>query len=327
MSDLSNGSRLLLTLLCDRKFHSKGKICKLLNVSAVCVNDHIKELQKIGVDLYTEQGRGYQFAHTTLWLDEEKIKAVSGAKNISVLLIVDSTNQWLLDKIPNLENGHTCIAEFQLAGRGRLGKKWISPFASHIYFSYYQAFNCSIEKLAGLSLLVGIATVNALEKSGIKGISLKWPNDIYYQNKKLAGILIELSASSKNICYTVIGIGLNVKMPASQGKQIDQSWTDLNTISHLDIDRNQLVAFLMTELACLLKDFEITGLRPYIDRWFKLDCFLGKQVNVIIADKITSGIYRGINTSGSLLIEQHGKTIIFTGGEVSLRLHNCNDNK
>ena len=320
MSELSEASRQLMTLLCDGKFHSSEKIGKLLNGSGVCVEDHIKGLQEIGLDIHTVQGRGYQCLATITRLDENKIKALSGAQNISVVSVVDSTNEWLLDKIPHLKNGQTCIAEFQLAGRGRSGKKWISPFGSHIYFSYYQAFNCSVDKLAGLSLLVGIATVNVLEKSGIEGISLKWPNDIYYQNKKLAGILIELEVSTKDTCHAVIGIGLNVKMPAWHGKQIDQPWADLYTCSKTLVDRNQLIALLITELAYLLIDYENQGLRPHIDRWFKLDCFLNKQVNVIIADKITSGICRGINNSGELLLERNGKTCIFSGGEISLRV-------
>jgi BirA family biotin operon repressor/biotin-[acetyl-CoA-carboxylase] ligase len=83
-----------------------------------------------------------------------------------------------------------------------------------------------------------------------------------------------------------------------------------------------LIAFLIKELAYLLNDYKNSGLRPHLERWFKLDCFLGKQVNVVIADKITSGICRGINLSGSLLLEQNGKTCVFSGGEISLRLPN-----
>ena len=320
MSELSESGSKLINALSDGEFHSGEKLGGLLNVSRASVNNYIKGLQEIGVDIYKVQGRGYQCASPINLLDSNKIKKLSGASNVHVEQIVDSTNQWLLDKVPSLADGQTCVAEYQLAGRGRHGRKWISPFASHIYFSYYKKFNCSLEKLSGLSLLVGIATVNALEKLGFNDISLKWPNDIYYQQKKLAGILIELSPSTENISHTVIGIGLNVKMPPDQAKEIDQPWIDLNSINETCIDRNGLIALLIMELDSALKDFEHNGLKPYIKRWFELDCFLDKNVNIIIADKITSGICRGVDERGALLIDQKGKVSTFVGGEISLRL-------
>ena len=322
MSDLSESGSKLINVLSDGEFHSGEDIGSLLNVSRASVNNYIKGLQEIGLDIYTVQGRGYQCATPISLLDQDKIKRLSGTENVHVEQILDSTNQWLLDKVPNLENGQTCVAEYQLAGRGRRGNKWVSPFASHIYFSYYRKFNCPADKLSGLSLLVGIATVNALEKLGLENISLKWPNDIYHQNKKLAGILIELADSTNEISHTVIGIGLNVKMPPNQGKEIDQPWTDLNSINPTTIDRNQLIALLINELDSLLSNFEKTGLAEHLKRWFELDCFLSKEVNIIIADKIKSGICRGINESGALLLEKNKKTSAFIGGEISLRLSN-----
>lgn len=322
MSDLSESGSKLIGLLSDGELHSCEDIAQLLNVANSSVNNYIKGLQEIGLDIDTEQGGGYQCATPLSLLDKDKIKRLSCTENIHVEQILDSTNQWLLDKVPNLEDGQTCVAEYQLAGRGRHGRKWVSPFASHIYFSYYKKFNCPLDKLSGLSLLVGIATVNALEKSGFNNISLKWPNDIYYQQKKLAGILIELNQSSRDVSHTVIGIGLNVKMPAEQAKEIDQPWIDLNTISQTKIDRNQLIALLITELDNLLIDFEQKGLKSHIERWFKLDCFLHKNVNILIADKKITGICKGIDESGALLLDQNGKITAFVGGEVSLRLLN-----
>ncbi|MGB5445912.1 MAG: bifunctional biotin--[acetyl-CoA-carboxylase] ligase/biotin operon repressor BirA, partial [Psychromonas sp.] len=221
---------------------------------------------------------------------------------------------------PDLKNGQTCIAEYQLAGRGRRGRTWVSPFASHLYFSFYWRFDAGIDKISGLSLLVGIAAVNALEKIGIQGVSLKWPNDLYYQGKKLAGILIELNAQATEACHCVIGIGINVKMPPEQAKLIDQPWADLHSLSADSIDRNRLSATLITELQSLLPDYEKNGLMPYLPRWFELDCFLDKQVNLLIADKITTGICRGINQQGALLLELDGQIKEFVGGEISLRL-------
>lgn len=322
MSALNEQGNVLLKLLADGEFHSGEKIGELLGVSRTSVNNYIKALQEIGLDIYKVTGKGYRCAAPIELLDSDKINQRIKNKTVHVEQILDSTNQWLLDRIPNLQNGQTCISEYQLAGRGRRGRTWVSPFASHLYFSLYWCFDAGIDKVSGLSLLVGIATVNALEKIGIYGVSLKWPNDLYYQGKKLAGILIELNAQATEACHCVIGIGINVRMPPEQAKLIDQPWVDLNQLSSETVDRNLLSATLINELQQLLPKYEQTGLQPFLARWFELDCFLNQQVNLLIADNVKAGVCRGINEQGALLLECDGKIAEYVGGEISLRLAN-----
>jgi BirA family biotin operon repressor/biotin-[acetyl-CoA-carboxylase] ligase len=322
MSELNDQGNKLLSLLADGEFHSGEKIGQLLGVSRTSVNNYIKALQEIGLDIYKVTGKGYCSAAPLSLLNAKTIKAISGIEHVHVEQILESTNQYLLNKLPSLINGQTCIAEYQSAGRGRRGRHWISPFASHLYFSMYWRLEAGIEKASGLSLLVGIATVNALEKLGVQGVGLKWPNDLYYQGKKLAGILIELNAQASDVCHAVIGIGLNVRMPEHQGKFIDQPWVDLNTISSTPIDRNQLSGLLIKELHQLLAAYEQSGLAPFLSRWFALDCFINQQVNLIVADKIQTGICKGINEQGALLLEINQEVKAYIGGEISLRLAN-----
>lgn len=322
MSELNEQGNKLLSLLADGEFHSGEKIGELLGVSRTSVNNYIKALQEIGLDIYKVTGKGYCSATPLQLLDKQKIQEISGSTQVHVEQILESTNQYLLERIERLENGETCIAEYQTAGRGRRGREWISPFASHLYFSMYWRLDAGIERASGLSLLVGIATVNALEKLGIQGVGLKWPNDLYYQGKKLAGILIELNAQASDACHSVIGIGINVRMPEAQGKLIDQPWVDLNTISPERVDRNQLSGLLIKELHFLLTDYEQQGLAPFLSRWFELDCFINQPVNLLIGEKIETGICRGINEQGALLMEVNGGTKPYIGGEISLRLAN-----
>ena len=322
MSELNEKGNQLLQLLADGEFHSGEKVGELLGVSRTSVNNYIKGLQGIGLDIYKVTGKGYCSAIPLDLLNADKIKQLSGKDNVHVEQIVDSTNQWLLDRLDKIENGQSCISECQLAGRGRRGRTWVSPFASHLYFSLYWRFDSGIDKVSGLSLLVGIAVVNALDKMGIQGAALKWPNDIYYQGKKLAGILIELNAEATEACHCIIGIGLNVRMPPEQAKLIDQPWVDLNQLSSEPVDRNLLSATLMKELYNLLGQYEETGLKPHLSRWFELDYFINKRVNLLIADKVKSGICRGINEQGALLLDVDGEIEAHIGGEISLRLAN-----
>jgi len=322
MSELNAQGSKLIALLADGEFHSGEKIGQLLGVSRTSVNNYIKALQEIGLDLYKVSGKGYCSAAPITLLNPAVIKQISGIQQLHVEQVLESTNKYLLDKISTLESGETCIAEYQTAGRGRRGREWVSPFASHLYFSMYWRLEAGIEKASGLSLLVGIAVVNVLEKMDIHGVQLKWPNDLYYQGKKLAGILIELNAEASDVCHSVIGIGINVRMPEHQGKTIDQPWIDLNTIAQQPVDRNQLSGLLIKELHTFLADYEEKGLAPFIARWFELDCFLDKQVNLIVADKIQTGICRGINEQGALLLEIDQQIKPYIGGEISLRLTN-----
>lgn len=322
MSELNAQGSKLIALLADGEFHSGEKIGQILGVSRTSVNNYIKALQEIGLDLYKVTGKGYCSAVPLSLLDKTVIQKVSGVKHVHVEQVLESTNKYLLEKMTGLTNGETCIAEYQAAGRGRRGRDWISPFASHLYFSMYWRLEAGIEKASGLSLLVGIAAVNALEKMDIQGVQLKWPNDLYFQGKKLAGILIELNAQASDVCHSVIGIGINVRMPEHQGKLIDQPWVDLNSIAGKVIDRNQLSGLLIKELQTLLVDYEEKGLAPFLDRWFELDCFLDKQVNLIIADNIKTGICRGITEQGALLLEVDQEIKPYIGGEISMRLVN-----
>ena len=322
MSELNDKGNKLLKLIADGEFHSGEKIGELLGVSRTSVNNYIKGLQEIGLDIYKVTGKGYCSATPLTLLDESIIKKVSGFEHVHVEQILASTNQYLLEKIHKLDNGQTCIAEYQAAGRGRRGRDWVSPFASHLYFSMYWRLEAGIERASGLSLLVGIAVVNALEKLGIQGVGLKWPNDLYYQGKKLAGILIELQAQASDACHAVIGIGINVRMPDEQGRLIDQPWVDLNTINSAPVDRNQLSGLLIKELHTLLAAYEENGLTPFLPRWFELDCFINKKVNLLIADKVQKGLCKGIDDQGALLLEINGEVKSYIGGEISLRLAN-----
>jgi len=322
MSELNEKGNKLLALLADGEFHSGEKIGELLGVSRTSVNNYIKALQEIGLDIFKVTGKGYCSATPLTLLNAQAIKQVSGTDAVHVEQILESTNQFLLDKINKLDNGETCIAEYQAAGRGRRGREWVSPFASHLYFSMYWRLEAGIEKASGLSLLVGIATVNVLEKLGIQGVGLKWPNDLYYQGKKLAGILIELNAQASDACHCVIGIGINIRMPVEQGKLIDQPWVDLNSITPEPVDRNALSGLLIKELHHLLAEYEDKGLAPFLTRWFELDCFINQQVNLIIGEKVQTGLCRGINDQGALLLEIDNQVQPFIGGEISLRLAN-----
>ena len=318
-SDLVRGQ--LLEILVDGEFHSGETLGQTLGVSRAAISNHIKTLVSLGLDIFSVTGKGYRLAKSLTLLDHQKIidaVAANSSAEIEVLNVIGSTNQYLKDKLDELQSGHVCLAEAQTAGRGRHGRKWVSPYAASLYLSMHWNFAGGYAALGGMSLAVGVAIATALNQSGIQGLQLKWPNDIYAQGKKLAGILIEVEGQIGSECQAIIGIGLNVALPTTV-KEIDQPWIDLAQLNESAIDRNLLASHLISELRKSLRVFEEHGLAPFISKWQALDLYANQAVKLISGKTIVSGICKGIDASGAILLETKQGTQAYHGGEISVR--------
>ncbi len=318
MVNLTQTRRKLIALLADGEFHSGEELGMILNVSRMSVSKNIKVLEGIGLDIYKITGKGYKLAHPIQLLDADAI-ARQTAVSVETHQVLGSTNQHLLDKAALLEKGHSCFAEYQSEGRGRRGKKWQSPYGSHLYVSTYWRLDSCIQAASGLSLAVGIAVVRALQAHGVRDAQLKWPNDVYVGGKKIAGILVEIIATAGGDCHLVIGMGLNIQMPLPTGAVIDQAWTDVNHELTQAVDRNQLAVDYLNALITVLTEFEQQGFAPFVEEWIGLDYFYDKPVCLLIGTKEKQGIARGIDEQGALLLEIDGKVTTYVGGEISLR--------
>ncbi|RJG49384.1 bifunctional biotin--[acetyl-CoA-carboxylase] ligase/biotin operon repressor BirA [Motilimonas pumila] len=319
MSDLNPNIISLLNTLASGQFASGEALGEQLSVSRAAIAKYIKQLEQLGLDIYSVKGKGYRLAQPISLLNAQAINAQIDAPEVEIFTLIDSTNQHLLNRIGQLEKGHTCIAECQQAGRGRRGRTWVSPFASHLYLSMYWQLDEGMAAAMGLSLVTGIAVVNALTAMNISGVKLKWPNDIYVEGKKLAGILVEMSAQASGPCQLVIGLGLNVNMPIQASAAIDQPWTDIKQVAGKEIDRNELAHNVILALRETLRLYEREGLSPFLASWQKMDAFANKPVKLLIAEKEVRGIARGIDKNGALLLEANGVVKPFIGGEISLR--------
>lgn len=316
----------IFDILSDGYFHSGQKISNQLAISRSSVWNAIERLKSMGLEIYAVKGQGYRLAHAIEPLNKEKIlKAVDSRQlfripHLDLHWSIASTNQYLLDLAKyGAKSGHACVAEYQTAGRGRRGKTWISPFGGNIFLSQLWRFSTGPAALGGLSLAVAVALGNALERFGIREFSLKWPNDIVVQEKKLAGILVEISGEAAGPTAVIVGIGLNVKLNSNDAKQIDQPWTDINTLHPGEISRNQMVGTLLSELMKMFTKFESGGLSPFLEKWRQWDTCLGKKVILHFHDRQIEGTARGIDDRGALQLEVNGTVHTYHAGEVSLR--------
>lgn len=308
----------LISILADAEFHSGEQLGERLGMSRAAINKHIQTLRDWGVDVFTVPGKGYSLPEPIQLLDEEQIARQIEHGRVTVLPVIDSTNQYLLDRLSELQTGDACVAEYQQAGRGRRGRKWFSPFGSNLYLSMYWRLEQGPAAAIGLSLVIGIVIAEVLQSLGADKVRVKWPNDLYLQDRKLSGILVELTGKTGDAAQIVSGAGINLMMRRVESDVVNQGWISLQEAG-ISIDRNQLAACLIKELRAGFKLFENEGLAPYLGRWEKLDNFINRPVKLIIGDKEIFGISRGIDAQGALLLEQEGVIKPWIGGEISLR--------
>lgn len=308
----------LIELLQDGECHSGQKLADELSVSRAYVWKLIQQLQEYGLELESVSGKGYRWLSASPLLNDDKLGLALSALGISYdySLISESTNEELKNKF---SDNHLVIAEYQEAGRGRRGRNWQSPMATNLYFSYGWKTELPVQQLGGLSLVVGISIVEALERVGFDGLKLKWPNDVRVQQKKLAGILIELNGDASGDLEVVIGVGLNVNMQNEQS-EIDQDWTSLANLNGKPVLRQNVLLFLLQQLQNNLKKFEGKGFSSFQKTWNRYDEALNKSIMIKRPNDHIETIARGVDDNGALLVEtEEGIESIYVG-EVSLRL-------
>ncbi|WP_144211906.1 bifunctional biotin--[acetyl-CoA-carboxylase] ligase/biotin operon repressor BirA [Shewanella donghaensis] len=307
----------ILNLLQHDEYLSGEQIAQQIGLSRTAINNHVMQLAEYGVDIFSVKGKGYKLSNPLPLFDETKL--ISKIENRCFYFDeIKSTNAFMLQHADELKNGDICIAEYQSAGRGRRGRFWVSPYGHHVYASLFWRLNQGMGAAMGLSLVVGCSIVKTLQEYGVENLGLKWPNDIYKDNKKLAGILIELSGHSIDECNLVIGFGINMSMSDKHAEDIDQPWNDLSTLGEMP-NKTDLLIDLHQQLKKDLSLFEAEGLAPFISQWEQHDLFINKKVDLIMSPKSISGVYRGIDEQGAVLLDIDGTVSAHVGGEISLR--------
>jgi len=317
----------ILSLLSDGNFHSGEEIGSLLGVSRAAVWKHLQKLEVLGISVTSIKGRGYCVEGGLDLLQKNTIESLCPAiraqqLSLNIFPVIDSTNTYLLNLTSIAKQ--ICLAEMQTAGRGRRGRSWVSPYAQNMYLSIGWGFDGGVAVLAGLSLAVGVAIVTALQKQGISGLELKWPNDVLFNGKKLAGILVEMVGDPSGYCQVVVGVGVNVAMPPRAADDIDQPWIDLREIAAKQnlspASRNNLASALITELADLLSHYSAQGFSAYQQRWEAFNAYASERVVLLNGKQSSAGVMLGVTADGALRLQTEQGEEIFHGGELSLRI-------
>lgn len=316
----------VLRLIGDGRLHSGETIARQLGVSRGTVWNALRDVNALGITVHRVPGRGYQLVEPIHWLDAREVGqqlARAGVPlEVQVLDCVASTNTELLARAAQgASHGLVLAAEVQTAGRGRTGRPWYAVLGGSLTFSLLWRFDHGVGALGGLSLAVGLATARALESLGARGIELKWPNDLMHRGRKLAGILVEVQGDALGPTATVIGIGLNIRVPTELAVRAGQPVADLASIMGGRPDRNRLLAAILIELNSALERFAQEGFAPRRAEWDAMHAYRDRPVRVVLPDgRAWEGVACGVGENGELILDTvHGRHR-FSTGEVSLRL-------
>ncbi len=292
----------------------------------------IEALRAAGVAISARPGRGYALDAPLQLLDAAAILARlpdgvrAGVARLEVAWSLDSTNAELLRRTTPASGVEALLAERQTGGRGRRGRTWASPLASNLYLSLGRRFDGGLARLGGLSLVAGVAAVEALHALGYRSVRLKWPNDLVVADasastlRKLGGLLVEGGGEHAGPVRAVVGLGLNLRMPPGAAASIDQPWCDLAALPHAaPPSRDAVAAMLLAHLVPAFDLFDRDGLAPFLPRHAACDALVGREVDIHAGDGVHSGRAIGLAHDGALRVELAGGERVFHAGEASLR--------
>jgi len=312
-------------MLSDGNFHSGDALGLELGVGRSAIWRHVQMLRGYGLDIYAVTGRGYRLRTPIELLCESRIIAglpeaarpfIAG---IDLHSMLNSTNSYLMrPDAMTLPGGSVCLAEYQTAGRGRQGRRWVSSFGANLCFSLVWRFNGGPDTLSGLSLAVAVALAEGLSSLGLLCPGLKWPNDLYADGRKLAGILLEVSGEFSGVSRVVIGVGVNLRAPSALDESTDQPWAALDELLPEPVSRNRAASTLIAAIAVAMSEFQKEGFAPFMSRWQQWDVMADKCVTLQQAQGVIEGRARGIDAMGALLIEREGTMSRYLSGDVSL---------
>jgi len=313
----------LLTLLSSGEFQSGQALADQLSISRATVSSWVTDLEQYGLEINKVKGRGYRLVRPIHMLNAEHVRSLISEGALARLKVVefvadtDSTNGSALKANYDVGDWKLFSTEYQNQGRGRRGKSWLSPPCNNLLFSLANkdAFGSNVLYMS--SIIAGVAIAKALRECTALPVKLKWPNDLYIEDRKLAGILCELQGSPLDESLLVIGVGLNI---TSFPERVDIKATSLLEEKSVTTDRNQLLAILANAIVSEFENAKKNGTEAVVEQWAAFDLIRGRKVSILQGSNSLTGIASGIDDKGQLLLEgADGSLISFNGGEVSVR--------
>ncbi len=316
---------LLKILKKDRgRFYSTRELSTYFDLSPYAIHQVVDELRLWGYDIEDKKRMGYRLKNLPDLLLPHEIKENLGTsilgKEIHSYKVLKSTNELAFRLAQNqVPEGTLIVSEHQTRGRGRLGRDWFSPPDVGLWMSLVLRPEMPPSKAPGISICAGLAlalTVNEITDLKAK---IKWPNDCMVNGKKMAGILLELSAELDKIDFVILGVGINVNQNKEDfPKSLIKKATSLKMEWGKEISRLELLKLFLKKFEKIYLEFKKNGLTRLMPEIRILSSLLGNKVKARLGKKILKGIAKDIDQNGSLVIITRGKETAISAGEVTL---------
>ncbi len=320
---MDNLSEVLRHLRDAGGFISGDRIAGRLGVSRTAVWKYMNQLERYGYDIDKSKGKGYRLVETPDRLYGWEIDRYRNTGRIGAKIIhretLDSTNIFAFKQALAGEAEGTCVvSESQEKGKGRLGRKWSSPAGKNIYLSVILRPSIHPSMVYPATFLSSLAVSDTIEQLTDLKATLKWPNDVLVQGRKISGTLIELSTEADMVRFVVVGIGFNVNMESDDmDEDIKARATSLLMETKKTYERPRVCGILLSNLERYYDLFKIDGARAICDIWEERAQIRGKHLEINQMGKVFIGTAKGIDRDGAILLDIEGTTKKILAGDVN----------
>ncbi len=304
---------------------SGNDLSRELAVSRQALWKQIRSLRRKGWEIEGHAGKGYCLLSVPPHVEyrdlKERLSGPPSWEEIHVLATAGSTNTLLLGRSDRGVKKAIAVADYQEEGRGRMGRHWFSPPGKNITMSILLPLEVPPPRSPSITIVAGLSVASSLESETGLRCTVKWPNDLYLEGKKVCGILVEMVAESDRTRSVVIGIGMNVNMTREEfPEELAGKATSLFEVAGKKFPRPPLVVSIARGLVSDLDIFETAGLSPFLKRWAARSFLRGKRVRVDTGHEIVEGVVEGIDKEmGCLVVKpRRGESRTILSGEIEL---------
>lgn len=315
----------LMMLLASGARYALSELAERVGASRERVSQQIAVLRAAGLEIESDVA-GCRLVHPVDWLHPatvvSRLPAVIRRRigTVENAWRVDSTSSECQRRAADLPDRSFLFADWQESGRGRRGRRWVSPPAANLQCSCFKRFSRGYAPLSGLPLTVGVAVAEALEDCGARNVGLKWPNDLVHDSGKLGGILVEVGGNPVAACHAIIGVGINVRIPDSVRRELGRRCADLRSLTGARIpSRNALASALIARLVDTLDTFADRGFLAFADAWARRDVLVGRAIRVEGAGQAFQGVAAGVDARGALRVRCDEGVRVIDSADVTVR--------
>lgn len=305
------------------EYVSGEAISDKLGLSRAAVWKHVNALRGQGYRIDALPARGYRLVEIPDRLGELELRPLLATHDLGQALHwfpeVGSTNDVAKQLAEEgAAHGEVVVAEAQSAGRGRRGRSWASPACRNVYLSAILRPELAPARAPELTLLASVAVCQTVRQAGVAA-SIKWPNDVLVNGKKVAGVLTELAADPDQIQWVVVGIGINVNVrPDELPDEVRPVATSLAVERGQPVPRALFTVALLGTLEEWLDRHAAEGFEPVRQAWRSMSDTLGREVRVHLGDRVLEGVAEDIDAAGALLVRAGAGVERVLSGDVEL---------